>query len=459
MLLQRDPMNELNYGEIKREPANGSNRPRLVKSRRMDSSGGPKLRIVDSEGEFDRLKKDWNHLAEEADCHIFQTWEWNRVWWKYFGKRGDLHLITLYDGEMLVGLAPMFVDRVELFGVTIYRCLRFLGSNVSQPRGGEMLGLISYTDYLGVLTAPGHESSTLCTLARYFRSMCEKVDEILLDTIPENCPRWRALLPELEKAGLEPQRSECSSSQLISLDRSWSDFLKGLNKSRRYRARLSLKRVYDKKYKVFEIEEAESGEQVMEYFSQLVEMHQKRWNRLGSLGTFYEERNLEFHREIASLFHERGWLQLRKAVPAGEPGNTVAIDLNYLYKRRIYGVHTVSDDLSPLFRNGPGNALLNTTLKQATEMNILCYDFLRGDEAYKISIADRTVRNFRLRIAGRGWFRGGKAEGIRNSIFFVRKIRRKWKTWVLRHRQSLERLARWTGIPFARPLWKSFARS
>ena len=60
--------------------------------------------------------KQWNALvAETAGATVFQTYEWFECWWKAFGSRHELFLVTLLDNDSLVGIAPlMLVRRIRL---------------------------------------------------------------------------------------------------------------------------------------------------------------------------------------------------------------------------------------------------------------------------------------------------------------------------------------------------------
>ncbi|MEX1063080.1 MAG: GNAT family N-acetyltransferase [Balneolaceae bacterium] len=384
------------------------------------------VKTITTEGQFDALKPQWIELADKAESHVFQTFQWSRTWWKHFGKKGQLNILLFFDGDKLAGIAPLFRDTVEWAGIEITSCLRFLGSNVSQPKE-EMIGLISYTDYLDFIIVPGYERAVTAQMLRYLKGNRLPFDEILLENISETSGLWGTLISTLQNHGIPFIIDESTSSQLINTSQTWEEYLASLDNGKRYKARLHWKRANKTDRKVFDIKEAASGEEAGICFEQLVKMHQKKWNRIGSLGTFYEKSNYEFHKEITRKFFEEGWLQLKLAIPVEKKNACAAIDLNYRYKNRIYCIHRAVDDESPFYSKGPGNVLLNVILEEATRGQTVTYDFMRGNEYYKRSVADETIKTRSISIESTGKWRMAKSRVIKKIIYFKRRISRKLK--------------------------------
>ena len=72
---------------------------------------------------------------------MFRRWEWLSVWWKWFGKNRELHLLSLTRGRELVGILPLYVSRTRFGG----RKLSWIG--VGGPTCPEYLGPIIHRDY------------------------------------------------------------------------------------------------------------------------------------------------------------------------------------------------------------------------------------------------------------------------------------------------------------------------
>jgi CelD/BcsL family acetyltransferase involved in cellulose biosynthesis len=66
-----------------------------------------------TEAAFDGLHAGWNRLAGLMDdASPFQTWEWNRFWWKHFGAGHRLRLLAFHDAGELVGIAQFHQRRL-----------------------------------------------------------------------------------------------------------------------------------------------------------------------------------------------------------------------------------------------------------------------------------------------------------------------------------------------------------
>ena len=348
-----------------------------------------RIEIVSSEKDFDRLEASWSLLCEASECSIFQTFEWNRTWWKYFGISGALHLVIIKKEEELIAIFPFFRDCVKIFGRPLYSALRFLGSNVSQPQHAKMLGLISYTDYLDGIIKKGETKLAYECMVHYLAGMFPQMDEIILDVIPEESAFWNLALPLIQKEFVHVDIADQEPSQLIHCSGSWQNYLAHLNKNRRYKAKTAIRKIYGpENEKIFQLRTPKNEAEFIELWNQFVDLHQKKWNKLGSIGTFYERSNLQFHQDISLQFFKKRWAQIYALSSIKDENELLALDLNYMFKGKMYGAHTVTNMDSEYYKEGPGTALFYAVLLIACEQN-----FLRGSEAYKYAVSDLTFRN------------------------------------------------------------------
>jgi len=390
------------------------------------ATGTLQLEIIRTIDDFDKLEVAWQNLSEaSATTSIFQTYQWNRTWWKYFGKRGDLYLVHFKKGESSIAIAPFFRDRVEWAGKEWYHALRFIGSNVSQPIGQPLLGLLSYTDYLDLLILPGYETEVLNRLADLLAELQTEIDEILLESVPSTSLLLQELSSRLKQKGIHVETTPCSTHQQVELPGNWDEYLATLSKNSRYHARRALKKIEVPDRRLFTVHQAQTLSDIEFHFEEMVRLHQNRWNRLGSLGTFAENRNLQFHREVVQHFYKMGWIQLNILSPVEEP-DSVAIDLNYHYKGKLFGIHCTVDDESEYYQAGPGTSLIYHTLKSAMIEGCLHYDFLRGEEPYKQVLANRTQITQNISIRRTASSRLSRLELVRTWVMWKRRLYRMW---------------------------------
>ncbi len=74
---------------------------------------------VEDERGLDALEQEWGELLERSDATVFQTFEWQRTWWRHFGERrrdAALHVVTVRGPDGLAAIAPLYVERSRVLG-------------------------------------------------------------------------------------------------------------------------------------------------------------------------------------------------------------------------------------------------------------------------------------------------------------------------------------------------------
>jgi len=362
-----------------------------IKKKHSNESGDEKLsdvEIISTVTKFDELSEEWDELIEEADVHIYQTFEWLRVWWKYFGSGKELHIIVFRNDARLIGIAPMFIDNFSIMGKNICRCLRFIGSKVMQPKGGVFSAELAFSDYLSLIIRPGFEKVVTRTFHNYIIKHSHLFEEVLFEEVPEDSSLLRHFSTGEKSIGWGVTVDNASVCPLINLPKSWDEFLADLSSNARYQIRRFVRSITEKG--IFEIHTANTTEEVKEAFGNLVVFHQDRWNNLGQPGIFMDERVLNFFKEVTLKLHKRDWL-LMKTIKVDN--KCVAVDLLYDFKGTIYMVQRGFDDNSEYKSDSPGSVLLYYVIKEAIENGHKVYDFLRGEEKYKKRTANHLAQN------------------------------------------------------------------
>ena len=358
------------------------------------------IKVITHINDFEALEHEWSELAWESDTHIFQTYEWNRIWWKHFGINKKLYIIAVYTGNKLAGIAPLFEDDVTLFGRNVYTCLRFLGSYVSQPEGEPLIGRISYSDYLDCIVHPGYEQIFCQLILQHFNKIQSVFDEFLLDEVSEESVLCKILVPliSLSDNGLSCTLKKASSIPIIQLDSTWEAYLKSMNVKDRYNARRYYSRSVQGNAKAFKIEKLKHAGELPGVLTDLIRMHQQQWNKRGFAGTFSEKRMCDFFMEISKSFFDLKWIEVYMAYPNEIGLDYVAVDFYLTYKNREYLMHRSMEEDSLHRKNGPGNVLLYTRVHEAINDGVLVFDMLRGSEEFKLRMATNINMNKSITI-------------------------------------------------------------
>src|SRR5262244_253607 len=141
------------------------------------------LRVVSSTPELDALEPAWIRLHAESGGSPFQSFEWQRIWWKHMGEQVParrLHVVVLSDGAEPVGIAPFVIESVRIAPLMRLRRLVFLGTGLS--------------DQLQPIVRPGLEATACELLAAHLAAEARAFDLLSLVDIPEESRTREPLL-------------------------------------------------------------------------------------------------------------------------------------------------------------------------------------------------------------------------------------------------------------------------
>lgn len=333
---------------------------------------------------FAELKEDWQELVDGSPgATPFQTWEWQSTWMEHFGRRGRPYLVTVHEGNDLIGLMPLHQRQGA------WKSLRAIGTGAS-----DYLHPIARRGYEGVVADKVHEALE-----------CSKgTDLIDLHQVREDKPFVRQ-----SDDFVAIEQARCL---VLSLPSTYDEYLKTLGKSLRY----DVKRLDKDLFKTGRAAIEQVGEDGIDAgMERLFEQHKKRWRRRGLPGAFIG-RAEAFHKEWAHLAAKRGFLWLSLLKVDGETiGAIYAMTLGsacYYYQA---GFDPSKGSISP------GTLLVAHAIRRAIEEGKSTFDFLRGDESYKMRWKpQRVLANYRFMramtpVAGKAGLRWNGAGSVVES--------------------------------------------
>ncbi len=319
--------------------------------------------------EIERLREPWQRLAP-LNGNPFLSWEWSSTWWRHFGRDREQKILGCHDiGGELVGIVPLYFDSRRPL-----RMLRFIGHFPA--------------DQLEPLCAPewlaGVVGSTRQQLAG------ESCWDLLLS---ERMPGVAGLGGEL---GVAPMRCELTPElELETAD--WDDFL--ASKSSNFRGQIRnrqrrLERDHELRFRL-----AEDPDRLEADMDALFRLHELRYGAAEKgLGAFSAEL-ARFHRDVARLALENGWLRLWFAYLDGEPAAA-------WYGFRLGGADWFyQSGRDPQYdRQSVGFVLMAHTLRDAVQSGMGTYKLLLGAEEYKKRFSSRepAVETYALTRTMRG---------------------------------------------------------
>lgn len=306
----------------------------------------PELRLEPIE-RLEDAREDWSALAAETG-QPFATWEWNSIWWRWFGSDRELYSFTCHDeAGRPVAILPLYVAATRPL-----RIARFLGfggiqSPVCGPDGREVAA-----EGLRRATEPGPDACRLLLAERMPGGWGELVGGRLLDSLRDPVLRFEG--------------------------RSWDEFLASRSKNFRDQVRRRERKLVRETGLGFRL--ADDPGRLADDMEALFRLHEARWGA-ESTGVF-DEAGKGFHQELAAVALERGWLRLWLAEVDGRP-------VAAWYGLRFAGCEWYYQaGRDPSYdRLSLGFVLLAHTVREACNDGLDAFRFLPGRDEYKSRFA------------------------------------------------------------------------
>lgn len=334
------------------------------------------LAVVDDARGFDALEREWNDLLERSEASVFQSFEWQRTWWRHFGERrksARLHLVTVRSGDELVAIAPLHVDRVPSLGML--RRLLFVGHRDS--------------DYLDLLVARGREAECAELVAAHLAERPVWFDVAILEETPDRSITGPLLYEALRQRGFTATRYVGEQCPRTVLRGTWEETVQGfpLDYRREIRRRLrNIAKAYD-----IQLEVVPSGPEVVPAMREFIDLHQERWVRAGYWGGFADPRRAAFHCDVAERLGRRGWLMLAFL---RADGRRCATNYGFSFRNEVSTFLGGAREDEALWKHSPSRVLHAKCMEWAIANGSTVYDFMRGTEHYKYELDAEDVPNW-----------------------------------------------------------------
>ena len=375
--------------ELMRTPHQGG------RSMQTPPKQGFAVSVIREENGFGSLRKEWDELVEHSDVSIYQTHDWQFMWWQHFGRgRGNgLYIISIWRNRELVGVAPFFLESDQFFGFRLNRRLRLMGCDVMERRFAARASEGGPSDYLDIIARQGSETEVAEALVGHLLEIRSLYDEIECRNVPESSALLKCVVPMLKEKMFVCKVRQTDVCPRVNITRGVAEYYKTLTQETRRRLRHATRDFSEKQFhSLTKIETVASLESALR---DLMQLHQQRWNRLGYLGLFADQRFEHFQKDVARSFLSRGSLWFRTADIGGI---RVGARLGFVFKNRMYDYLSGFDDRPPWSKSRPGLAILARMIEEAVELHCEFVDLLRGDERYKFDLTSEAAQNFGILI-------------------------------------------------------------
>lgn len=343
-----------------------------------EASAAVRVRVITDERGFEELGPDWSRLHHAVGGTAFESFDWQRNWWRYFGGAANgcsLRIVVVESGGTMLAIAPLMIRSERVLGPAHLRTLQFLAPDIS--------------DYLGILCEPAHVDAVAGAIASSLPQL--KFDLLLLRDLRDRTGVCAALLDRLQGLHWTAVREAGERCPVTRLGDTWEVTLKQFTSS--HRKRLSyLQRRLGKEFAV-EFHRVQDAAELDGALKTLMDLHQQHWVGVAFSGAFHDEAHRRFHLDTARAFLSRGWLvlgflRLNGQVAASMYAFKVGGSLQFYLSGR-----GATDEF---VKYSPGVAIHLYCMQEMIAEGVREYDFLRGTEAYKYTLGAQDIETWRL---------------------------------------------------------------
>ena len=321
---------------------------------------------------LDVVEAEWRRFERDADCTVFQSFDWLSTWQRHIGQRENVTPLIVIGRR--AGGEPLFLIPLALVPGRVRR-LTFLGSDLC--------------DYNAPLLA--RDFSDRVSPGRFldlWREIC-----VLIQSRPQHRHDLVALtkMPKVVGAQANPLvgldvRLHPSGAHATQLQGSWEEFYQARRSSATRRRDRSKRKRLSEHGEVQFVTPQDTGE-VARTLETLIEQKSRSFARMGVTNIFTPPGHREFYLDLAANPQVRHLVHISRL----DVGPTwAAVNLGLMFHGAYYHVLASYDD-GEISRYGPGAAHLRDLLSYAIAHDCRSFDFTIGDEGYKLEWSDRLI--------------------------------------------------------------------
>ncbi len=327
------------------------------------------------------LREKWEYLEQQIETqNIYFSFLWASTWWEVFGKNFQPFIIVLEDGDAVRGIAPLMLSRPKGIPFSMARNLNFIGTGLS--------------DYHDFLLAPGFEKEVVKDIILYLHDQFNSWSLMRLRHFPEDSKTPALLRSSLKELGFEDDFSWIQRPTVpcpfIPLHSNWESYYGSVSKNLRSDVNRKLNKL--KRTFQFEFEKVEprSQKEYESYLDAFIAINRKRWEQKKgrNIFSFESPEHQRFYRAVTDRFSQKGWTLFYVLRLNGRP---VAYIYCFKYHGKIYHWNTAFEP--EYFGYSIGKVLHRLAIENAFRSGYREFDFMRGDEEYKLKWTNRVRVN------------------------------------------------------------------
>lgn len=313
---------------------------------------------------FDNLRGSWEGLPPEMKRGpLFVLPGWLESWWRVFGAKTGLLLWEISKGGRVIGIAPLRVSKKEAM----------------------FIGDAGICDYLDFIISPGREDEFFSILLDELKA--RGITRLNLEALRPESTVLTSLASIARERGYKVSCPAMGVAVALDLPRGWTPYLEGLTAKQRHELRRKLRRLNEEGKVGFRVAGPPDAEANLDIF-----IDQFRRSRRDK-ARFMNARMKTFFEVMTQAMAASGLIRLGFLELAGSPVASVLF-LDYNNTRYLY-----NSGYDPGYRHLSVGLLAKVLcIRDAIGQGMACFDFLRGNEAYKYRLGGSEIPLYSYRM-------------------------------------------------------------
>ena len=314
---------------------------------------------------FDQIRSDWNILLNQTGLNaVFFSALWQETWWNHFGSKKSINIIEVFQGDDIVGIAPLMIEK-------------------------SVLSFISSTDLVDYGNFIIRDNNSEAYFSIWENILELEWDKCELCSLPANSPILEIYPKLAEDYGFRVEVVKEDVVPRLQLPKTWDNYLDNLSKKKRHEIRRKIRKL--ESFGKVEFRELKESKLVMKEMDTFFDLHK---SSSAKKSQFLNNKRRRFIEDISIKFAENKMLILSLLDIDSSP---VAACLGFEYRDSYF---LYNSGYNPEFSDLSVGIVANLyAIKNAIIRENTIFDFLRGGEFYKYQLGAEDQYIFRLNIS------------------------------------------------------------
>lgn len=321
----------------------------------------------------DFVMSEWRQLENRlGDRGLSCSADWTEVWLSVYGDLVPHRFLMAIDGQtgQLVGICLVTEGVEQKDGPLLIRTLHV--GTAGEPDADSVC-----VEYNRLLVEPQREREFAAKIVEHLEAQ-DGFDQWNLDGFAE-----------VDLAAFLPEDDESSQLELTREPTHWFDLKAARDEGRNVLSALKsaprrkVKRSFEA-YEEVTVDFSESLDQAAEIFTELMELHQARWNSVGKPGSYSSVRFVKFHEGLLARLVPQGKMAFIRVRAGSRTLGCVQLFIEH-GRVLLYQCGWSPDEST----KSPGVVLDYVAMKECFERGYAAYDFLAFATQHKRHLSNR----------------------------------------------------------------------